>query len=130
MRTTTKFASLLLVTLSLVIAGCSKSDRPALGQVSGTVKIMGKPVEHLIILLQPTKGKPGVGETDAEGKYKIYFGSKDVPGAPVGTLKVTFQWPTGHEVPEGVAIPPGWGGDSTTTVDVKAGQNNFDFDLM
>ncbi len=44
MRTTTEFASLLLVTLSLVIAGCSKSDRPALGQVSGPVKIMGKDV--------------------------------------------------------------------------------------
>ncbi|MCA9093304.1 MAG: hypothetical protein KDA68_07445 [Planctomycetaceae bacterium] len=129
MRTSIKVASLLSCAILVSLAGCSRGDAPPLGGVHGNVKINGKPVEHLSVIFRPQKGKSGVGETDAQGNYTVVFGRVGQEGAPVGECTISFQWPTGYQPPEGVAIPEGWAGDSETKVEVKPGNNTFDFNL-
>lgn len=130
MKSPTKVAlSLACGMLVVSLIGCGGSDRPPLGSVTGTVLIKGQPVEHLLVTFQPAKGKAGQGETDAQGKYTAFFGRRNIEGVPLGKCKVGFVWPTGYEPPAGVSIPEGWGADSETEVEIKAGANTFDFDL-
>lgn len=122
------FGLLLLIgAMCLATSGCGGvSDLPELAEVSGTVTLDGKPVAGIIILFKPDKGRPGMGTTDAEGKYKLEYLHDEV-GTKVGPSTVSFEWPIGASGPP---IPAKYGSNSTEKVEVVPGKNNvFDFDL-
>ena len=114
--------------LALWIAGCTKAG-PQLALVEGTVLLDGQPLPNAEVEFQPEKGRPSIGATDADGKYKLRF-SRDKWGAQVGKHKVqitTFS-------PEGEGkfkerIPARYNKATELSIEVKTGPNWRDFDL-
>lgn len=86
----TRLSSLLL----LGLLGCSNAEAPpALYPVTGTLKVNGKPLENMTVQLSPvditSKAKPGIGKTDAEGKFTILTNGDK--GAATGKYKVILM---------------------------------------
>lgn len=114
------------------ICGCG-SGGPALGRVTGTVTVDGKPASGVQVRFQPVEGgRPSMGVTDASGNYELVF-SPEAAGALVGTHEVTIA---GAEpsVDAGAAssapltdtaIPASYAG-MKKTVEVKSGRNTID----
>lgn len=84
-----QYASLLTITGAiLLIAGCADGG-PALGTVSGTVTLDGKPLANAIVSFVPEAGgRPSVGTTDEQGNYQL--GYIDRLGALIGNHKVSI----------------------------------------
>ncbi len=114
------------IVVFLVIYGCSKSDRPPLGLVSGSVLIDGKPLVGAIITFQPTTGRASEALTDSQGNYFLTYSYK-VKGAKVGPNKVAFSWPIG--VTGTHVIPECYAGRTELACEVKPGRNTFHFEL-
>lgn len=108
------------------LGGCSSSDRPPLGRVSGKVTYDSKPLAGVIINFQPDTGRAATCETDADGNYDLIY-TYNVKGAKVGSNTVSFAWPTGAEAK--VRIPPKYGEKSDIKVEVKSGRNTFDYNI-
>ncbi len=112
--------------------GCGRGDLPDLGYVTGTVTMDGKPLEGAIVEFHSDAGgRPGVGVTDAEGKYELKY-TGGVEGSKIGPAEVsiTTEWPEG-EPPEGESetIPQKYNSKTTLKETVEAGNNTFDFNL-
>ena len=108
------------------LVGCSSSDRPPLGRVTGKVTIDGAPIEGLIVNFRPDEGRTATCETDAQGKYDLIY-TYQVNGAKVGPCTVSFVWPTGAEGKKG--IPAKYSDKSEIKFEVKSGSNTFDYDI-
>jgi hypothetical protein len=123
--------------LSALLIGCSSSDKPPTGEVTGTIKNSGTPVVGALVEFVPENGRPSMGQTDQNGKYTLYYAYKE-PGAKIGMHKVRMS--SGQTAAEGDddAAPrkpmpkPKAGKEFLTlaeSVEVKSGANTFDFDL-
>jgi carboxypeptidase family protein len=68
-----KLALSVLVTVGIVLTGCSNSSRPPTYPVTGTVTLQGKPVAGAAITFVPTgeEGEAASAITDSEGKYAL-----------------------------------------------------------
>ena len=67
-----KLALSTLVTVGIVLTGCSNSSRPPTYPVTGTVTSQGKPVAGAAITFVPTgEGEAASAITDSEGKYAL-----------------------------------------------------------
>ena len=67
-----KLAVSALVTVGIVLTGCSSSSRPPTYPVTGTVTWQGKPLAGAAITFVPTgEGEAASAITDAEGKYAL-----------------------------------------------------------
>jgi hypothetical protein len=81
--------------LLLCLLGCSSgaADAPALYPVTGTLKVGGKPLADVSVQLAPvdakSKARPGIGNTDAEGKFTIRTNGDK--GAVSGKYKVVLS---------------------------------------
>jgi len=117
------FLSFLVVTC---LVGCSQSDRPALGRVSGKITMDGQPLEGVIINFRPDVGRTATAETDAQGRYDLEY-EYQVKGAKLGPATASFVWPTGVEGQKG--IPSKYSEKSDIKFEVKSGSNTFDFDI-
>ncbi len=116
-----------------LLVGCGKSDLP-LAQVEGTILLDGQPLANATVEFQPAdgkaKGRPSIGETGPDGKYKLRF-SKEKWGAAVGRHKVmisTFS-------PEGDGkfrerVPAVYNSSTTLVREVEKNKNWLDFDLQ
>src|SRR4051794_21244066 len=116
-----------LLLLGLLFVGCRKSG-PELAPVSGRITLAGKPLENADVVFQPDNGKsPAAARTDAEGRYELAY-KRGVTGGPVG--QNTVQIRVSREV---VRKPPHiaarFNSQSELRREVKAGQNEFDFDV-
>jgi hypothetical protein len=62
-----------LVTVGIVLAGCSNSSRPPTYPVTGTVTLQGKPLAGAVITFVPTAKDSDAASaiTDAAGKYAL-----------------------------------------------------------
>jgi len=84
-----------LLCIALATTGCSsKSSKPDLTPVSGTVTLDGKPLPDAdIVFFLQGQSVPGytasMGKTDAGGKYQLKFGGQ--PGAVPGNFRVTVS---------------------------------------
>lgn len=123
----------------VLLLGCSPSDR---GEVSGTVKLDGLPIEEGSIQFIPVEGTtgPSAGAIIAQGKYHIPASH----GAAVGKNRVELrafklsakkiQDPTalpGTTTSERVpAFPPEYNDRSTVVKDIRSGSNTIDFDVQ
>lgn len=82
-----KFVGLVTAALLIVsMAGCGDGG-PSVYPVTGTVTYNGAPVENAQVTFIPEAGAPGIGQTDAAGKYTISTRGKN--GAVLGANKVT-----------------------------------------
>lgn len=139
---------MLLGMSSLLQLGCAPGDQPELGQVTGTVKLDGKPLSGVAVVFQPDSGRPARGMTDAEGKYELTY-IRDTKGTKIGSNRVEIapseedvveEEPesSGEETQSGPPkpstgkpkVPPKYNIRSELKADVKAGDNTFDFDLQ
>jgi hypothetical protein len=116
-----------LLLLGLVSDGCRKSG-PELAPVSGRITLTGKPLENADVVFQPENGKsPSIGRTDAEGRYELAY-KRGVTGGPIGQNTVHIR--VSREL---VRNPPRiaakFNSQSELHREIKAGQNEFDFDV-
>jgi hypothetical protein len=119
---------------SVVMIGCGGGADLPLGQVEGTILLDGAPLPNAIVEFQPAgstgAGRPSVGETGPDGKYKLRF-AKNQWGAVVGQHKVritTFS-------PDGDGgfrerVPAAYNSHSNLVRDVQGQGNWIDFDLQ
>ena len=128
--------SLTLIILA-ISAGCSGSDKPPMGEVSGTISNAGTPVVGALIEFVPQDGRPSMGQTDQSGKYTLYYAYKE-PGAKIGLHNVRMSsGQTATEANDDAAprkpMPKPKSGKEFLSlgenVEVKAGKNIFDFDV-
>lgn len=116
-----------LTSLAAVIAGCGLR----ITEVSGTVRVDGKPTKGLQVVFQPEKeGLPrAMATTDAEGRYRLV---RQGPGAPSGAAagRYIVRVSADSEDPNAPRIPDRYGAKSDLTYEVKAGTSNtFDVDI-
>ncbi|WP_425619303.1 hypothetical protein NA78x_003041 [Anatilimnocola sp. NA78] len=85
--------SLLILTSCL---GCSSG--PEFGQVNGQLIVNGEPAAEVRVEFHPdaalgTKGPSSSGQTDAEGRFKLFYvlGEQTGEGAVVGQHRVVIQ---------------------------------------
>ena len=127
-----------------LIAGCGGEPLPEFGQVSGTVRVKGKPTSQLSVrfLPEPSEGKEtpasASGITDQSGRYelKYYFKGQEGPGAAVGMNRVVVEDTRLGAIQQGQPIPPQlFSLDYTSPVttplrfEVKPGEQTIDIDL-
>lgn len=114
--------------------GCGEAG-PPLGEVSGAVKLDGKPLAQALVHFQPQKGAPSFAVTDARGAYRLRY-SHDFYGASPGvhSVRITTARTTENakgdetELPE--RLPAVYHSRSQLSRDVKLSSNKFDFDLQ
>ncbi len=117
--------TLLLALFTSLCIGCSRGDQPTLGYVKGTVTLDGQPLEGVVIVFNPEKGRAGLANVDADGNYELSY-KHGVKGTKLGPTTVSFAWTTGTSGP---AIPSKYAEKSELKIDVKKGHNTFDFAL-
>lgn len=116
---------LLLIVLTLI--GCSKGDHPDLGYVTGKVTIGGAPLAGVIVTFMPDKGRVSTGLTDSQGNYELRYTYQD-KGCKLGPNSVGFFPPTGGSTSH--PLPARYQDKAEfKKVEVKAGNNTFDFAL-
>ena len=122
------FVSLLL---GMIGAGCGggSKDRPALGQVHGRVTLDAQPVVHAAIVFEPqhVAGRQSLGVTDANGKYVLHY-IRDETGAAIGKNTVRISTQRTND-PATETLPKRYNQETTLVREVKAGDNEIDFEL-
>jgi hypothetical protein len=97
-----RIASILCLGLSIVLGCNSAPENPATYPVTGKVTYQNQPVEGATVVLvaQSTDGRGAVGNTDAEGNFKVgTFGEGD--GALPGSYKIkVFKYEMIAEAPK------------------------------
>lgn len=111
------------------LSGCG-STGVQIGEVSGTVTAEGAPLEGALVQFIPVDGgRSSQGRTNEQGRYRLDY-SVHQSGSLVGPMKVMIT--TGNlEDPQhrNETIAFEYNYESTLQVDVKRGQNTFDFDV-
>ena len=137
MPVTRSLRNLSLLAVALLASwGCggNSSEHPEVGAVSGLVTLDGAPLADAIVEFSPESGRPSSAVTDAEGRYSLGYLDK-VPGALLGTHTVRISTaryapqPDGTSIPVPEKLPAKFHSKSTVTKEVKAGSNQFDFEL-
>ena len=113
------------VALGLLLTGCQR-----IADVSGTVRVDGKPAKGLIVVFDPgTNDAPrGVATTGADGGYTIRrLGPGAKTGVPVGRYAVKVMADTDN--PNAPKVPPSYARGEGLSYEVKGGANTFDIDI-
>lgn len=119
---------LAIVAATIAAAGCSRSDRPALGAVSGRVTLDGRPLPAAAVCFTPEgKGRTSLAATDGDGCYQLVY-LRDILGANLGRHDVRITTATeengGREM-----LPPQYHAQTVLEATVTAGDNRHDFAL-
>jgi hypothetical protein len=112
----------------LIILGCSRSQQPLLGLVSGTVRLDSEPLANATVRFTPAgPGRTSEGITDADGRYELRY-LRDIPGANIDHHIVRIT--TASEANGGrELLPPRYHARSQLEARVVTGTNHHDFDL-
>ena len=132
--------TVLALILLPVVVGCGKDEVPR-NNVTGEVKLDGKPLERGSILFVPSDGTKGVvagGSIDA-GKYQLNSATGPVTGTnrvEIRAIKKTGRMVQKPMVPRGEmmeetaeAVLPRFNSNSTLKVQIQAGDNTCNFDV-
>jgi len=135
-----------LVAAVVMTAGCNSFPAtPPLGQVKGKVTLDGSPAPNIAVVFEPADGRSSTGMTDKDGNYTLDFDTSH-KGAMIGMHKVRMTKnidadpaalaasggaPQPGSPPQGPPRPfPARYNDQTILeADVKAGDNEFNFEL-
>ena len=107
------------------------AGKPQLAPVTGLVTLDGKPVAGGTVLLLPKERRPALGHTDRNGRFTLST-FEEGDGALPGTYRVAIilirerEGKTEWIVPKKYADPK----TSGLSVEVRPGENRFDFDLI
>ncbi len=112
------------VMASLTACGGGGSDAPDLGQVKGKITLDGAPLADASVSFMPEKVRASGATTDSSGNYELIY-IRDETGAAIGKHKVVVT----KLVDEKETIPAKYNTESELSADVKAGSNEFNFDL-
>jgi hypothetical protein len=142
-----RMTSIALGMLIVMQVGCTSSDQPELGKVTGTITLDDMPLTGVAVVFQPDSGRPARGMTDAEGKYELTY-IRQTKGTKVGSNRVEIapseegaessDVETGDDEtqpapkmskPGKPLVPARYNVQSELKVDVKPGENSFDFQL-
>ena len=135
--------------LAVFQAGCSgPGDQPELGLVTGSITMDGKPLVGVAVVFQPDSGRPARGTTNAQGQYELTY-IRQTKGSKVGPTRVEIapneegegaeEMEAGDEVTQNGSaqsksgkpvVPARYNVKSELKVDVKPGENKFDFPLQ
>lgn len=127
------------------VAGCggAGSDQPDLGLVKGVISFEGQPLPGASVTFMPVSGRPASAKTDDAGYYELVY-IRNTPGCKTGMNKVVITSMSegedemeleGDDVlvdttkPVKEKVPARYNVKTELKVDVKPGENNFDFDL-
>lgn len=127
-----------IVVLTLLVAGCSKSDMVA---VTGTVTLNGQPADSVEVMFNPQgSGRMATSHTDASGRFSLSTaapGDGALPGDYAVTL--TEYYPPGKPpaMPKGGGLlpsrfPPQYQNPTQSPLKAKVergGKNEFAFDV-
>ena len=121
------FTAALLFTASvcLMLAGCQR-----IADVSGTVRVDGKPAKGLIVVFDPgTNDAPrGIATTGGDGGYTIRrLGPGAKSGVPVGTYAVKVM--SDADNPASPKVPTSYSSGKSLSFEVKGSGNVFDIDI-
>jgi hypothetical protein len=130
-----RFCQALLITIPLLIAGCSRSG-PALAPVTGVVLLDGQPLANARVVFQPLdkNGSPSFAETSDKGQFVLVF-NRDRNGALLGQHQVQVTVarlttdPSGNETVIAEKIPMRYNTKSELKYDVKSSNNKFEIKL-
>ena len=126
----------------IAMTGCSGDSD--LGQVTGVVTSDGAPVAGVVLEFVPMGGgRDSVAKTNEKGEFEVMF-VHNKPGAVIGQHKISFQiqgldGPGTSEEDEFKPPTRNVGGDAVSTkgrtispdtVEVTAGENKIDFELV
>jgi hypothetical protein len=135
-----RLPAILLSAMLLFAFGCGGAGSNR-GNVKGTVKLDGKPVEQGSILFTPMDGTSGsvAGGEIINGQYQLASKSGPAIGwnrVEIRAMRKTGQMvqkafaPPGEMIPEQVeAVPPKFNSDSELKFEIKPGDNTANFDL-
>lgn len=146
-RAISRSLPILLPAALLLLNGCSTAPSSAydsieLVQVSGNVRLDGKPLPGAVVTFEAEDGQFSYGLTDDSGSYELQLDS-DMEGVRPGKKIVrisTARKILGLNADEGSAETPSGGGggervlakfnrESTLVAEVTADRTTFDFDL-
>ena len=126
--------SLVSLLLAIGVAGCGGNEGgPTLAEVTGTVTLDGKIVEGagLQFISEGPTGVTAYGRSDEDGQYEMHFGSTRT-GAGIGKNRVRitsddYVTVGGEKFESTEVFPPKYNAKSEEFVEVKEGDNVFDF---
>lgn len=138
MRTHYSFGMAVLLISGLVTAtGCLGSSSEH-GHVTGVVTINGSPVQDATVTFAPVEGgRSAIATTQADGTYELHY-TPGVKGAKRGSNTVRISTYSAPELDDDNSVvtpakperfPPEYSLGRDITVDVKSGENTFDFEI-
>jgi hypothetical protein len=116
-----------LILLLAALAGCSRSSAPAVAPVHGRLTLDGQPLPNTSVVFSASGMSTSGGRTDKDGNYELIF-KRGVMGAPIGTSRVTILEDT-QVTHHPQRVPARYNEKSNLEREVKAGDNEFNFDL-
>ncbi len=120
-----RVAPLLVCVAALLLPGCQR-----IADVSGTVRVDGKPAKGLIVVFDPgtTDAPRGVATTGGDGSYTIRrLGPGAKSGVPVGSYSVKVM--ADADDPNAPKLPAKYASGSALSYEVKGGGNVFDIEI-
>jgi hypothetical protein len=120
-----RVAPLLFCVAALLLPGCQR-----IADVSGTVRVDGKPAKGLIVVFDPgtTDAPRGVATTGGDGSYTIHrLGPGAKSGVPVGSYSVKVM--ADADDPNAPKLPAKYASGSALSYEVKGGGNVFDIEI-
>lgn len=109
----------------LLLTGCQR-----IADVSGTVRVDGKPAKGLIVVFDPqaTDAPRGVATTEGDGRYTVRrLGPGAKSGVPIGNYGVKVM--ADADNPASPKVPASYARGSGLPFEVKGGGNVFDIDI-
>lgn len=124
------------VILLSTITGCLSGSSEH-GHVTGVVKINGSPVQDAMVTFSPKEGRSAIAATQADGSYELNY-TPGVKGAKLGENVVRITTYSAPELDDSNRVvnpgkperfPPKYSEGKEVIVEVKSGENTFDFDV-
>lgn len=127
-------ATALAISLTL-FAGCGNGL--GLVPVEGVVTLDGQPLPNAEVNFRPTDGRPSLGKTDDQGKFRLLY-SREEMGALPGKHQVSIATASSSDdgSPDSDAavakerVPARYNSATTLKADVRSGMEPLTFDLQ
>jgi hypothetical protein len=125
----------LAIVVMVAGVGCNQFESGKIVEVTGRVTLEGKPVEGVVVQLEPDQSSVGpgkkvlptaYGKTDADGRFRAFRTGKNKFGAAVGLNHVRVTVPEGSSA----KVHPRYMGDSTFWHEIGPGPTVVDLELV